>query len=272
MVQLGKDNMLLESIGFQVTAAAVAGTAGTVFTGDSLTVKNSRAGSRISLLALTTHLQAPGFFQLVYPSAHDTTRGFRGIAPGVTTANIFPPGVSTSLVPQDLISATIGEAGTVGDIAQGVLTLWYEDMPGQAARLITNDDLANRMQRLLTVQFSITAGATGNWTASETLNADSDLLKANTDYAVLGGGAEFDITGFAVSGPDTGNARVFIPCSLSGFGMQCGWFTELGFQFGLATIPVVNSANKGATNIVVTDDENGAATRCFLNLAELSPS
>lgn len=263
--------MLLESIGYQFTAAAVAGSAAAAFTGDSLTVKNSRSGTAIKLVALCSHLQAPGFHQLVFPSGHDTTRNFRSIAPGVTCSNLLPAGFSTPLVPQDLITVTLGEAATAGDIAQGVITLWYEDMPGQSARLLLLEELQSRLVRLLTVQFAITAGATGNWTASEALNADSDLLKANTDYAILGGGAEFDITGVAISGPDTGNARIFLPCALATYAQQSGYFTDLAYQFGLPMIPVINSANRASTNIVVTDDENGAATRCHFVLAELTP-
>lgn len=262
--------MLLESIGYQATAAAAGGTAGTPFTNDNLTVKNAREGSRVWIIALWGKNQTLGAQQLVWPSAHDVTRGYRYVAPANKLVVAQALGTLIPINRQELIASTIVGTAVAGDIEQGIITLWYEDMPGQHARLITYDELMRFGTRQTTIQASIDPGVAGNWGGSEAINADTDLLRANTDYALLGGNPGLQITAIGFAGPDSGNARVAIPGDIDMFELNQRWFVELSRATGLPCIPVFNSANKGSTNFTLADDENGAATTFQVNLVELS--
>lgn len=264
--------MLLEAIGYQATAATVAGSAATAFTNDSLTVKNGRGDVAAFLIGWIIKNQTLGFQQLIWPSGHDTTRGMRAVSLTSCVASAMSIGSHAPLMAQELISATIGATAVAGDIEQGIMLLFYPDLPGQDARLITSEELDRRSRRLLTVAAQIAPGTAGNWGGSEAINTDSDLLRANTDYAILGGLSEADITAIGISGPDFGNARVAIPGATNEPSLTNRWFYMLSFWTGLPCIPVFNSANKGATNLVLADDENGAATDFSLNLAELLPA
>ena len=263
--------MLLESIGYQATAAAATGTPGTAFTNDNLTVKNAREGSKVWIVALFSKNQTLGNQQLVWPSGHDVTRGYRWIAPA---AKLVTPLALGTLIPinrQELIAPTIVGTAVAADIEQGIITLFYEDMPGQVARLIDYDTLMRFGTRQTTIAASIDPGVAGNWGGSEAINADSDLLRANTDYALLGACAGLQITAIGFNGPDSGNARVAIPGDIDMFELNQRWFVEWSRATGLPCIPVFNSANKGSSNFVLADDENGAATTFQVNLVELSP-
>lgn len=264
--------MLLEAIGYQATAATAAGSAATAFTNDSLTVKNGRGEIAAFLIGWILKNQSAGFQQLIWPSGHDTTQGFRVRTTAVGMADAMSLGSRAPLQAQELIAATIGAAAVAGDIEQGILLLWYPDLPGQDARLIPAEECDRRSRRLTSVSVSINPGAGGNWGGSEAINSETDLLRANTDYAILGGVAEADVTAIGISGPDFGNARVAIPGGFSEPAISARWFYLLSFWTGLPCIPVFNSANKGATNLVLADDENGAATDFSLNLAELLPA
>jgi hypothetical protein len=47
------------------------------------------------------------------------------------------------------------------------------------------------------------------------------------------------------------------------------WFKRLAIAYGLPLIPIINSANKGGTQVEVVGDENGGTANVTLWLAEL---
>lgn len=262
--------MHLETIGFNATAAAVAGSVATVFTGDSATIRAGKAGSKIALVDAWLVTQGVGFLQVTSPSMSDTTRGLRmPIAPG-RGDSLVVPGAPQLFQPQDALSVTIGEQAVPGDIAQAFLSLWYEDVPGIEGRFMLAADVEARTRRIVSVYATLAAGATGNWSGSEALNAESDLLRANTDYAVLGIRTSVLCGAIGIRSPDWGNVRVAVPGSLLGSRLTSRYFDDLSWATGLPTIPVLNSANKTGVFLDCSQDENGADPIVGVLLAELT--
>ena len=262
--------MVIETIGYQATAAAAGGSAATAFSGDSMAVKNATDGSKIKLVSIWSKNQTLGVQQIVAPSFNDTTRGIRWVGPADAIAMPFLSPMTQPLVPQELISATIVGTAVAGNISQGLLTIYYENSPGLQGKYITPEDVLSSGVRAVTVQASITATAAGGWTGGELLTADSDLLRANTNYAVIGGACGVQVTGIGIRAPDWSNLRIAFPGDLTQAGLTNNWFSHLSKINGMSMIPVFNSANKNNIFLDIADDENGGATTVQINLVELS--
>jgi len=261
--------MHFESLGYQATAAAAGGTAATAFSGDSLALKNAVDGSAIKLLAIFSKNQTLGVQQIVAPSFSDTTRGIRWVAPADAIARPFWPPMVQPLTPQELLSPTIVGTAVAGNIEQGIVTVFYENSPGLGGKYITSAEVMSTGVRGVTVQVSVTATAAGGWTGGELITADSDLLRANTNYAILGGSTGISVTGVGLRAPDWSNVRIAFPGDITSPAMTNNWFADLSDAAGMALIPVFNSANKNNIFVDVADDENGGATTIQLNLVEL---
>lgn len=263
--------MHLESIGYTATAAAAAGSAAAAVTGDSLQIRNARAGSKVCIIGLIPDNQTAGFHQITWPSSHDVTRNIRLSVPAAQPVDIWPRGLVSQILPQEIISATIAAGAVAGDIENGVLVIWYEDFPGIQARLLTWDELKGKVNRILTVFATLATGTTGNWSGSEAINAESDLLRANTDYAVLGIVNQVQCCAVGIRAPDWGNVRVAMPGGeLNPDATRC-YLADLSRWTGLACVPVFNSSNRASVLLDALQDENGADPIISIALAELLP-
>ena len=148
------------------------------------------------------------------------------------------------------------------------MLLKYDNLPGVSQRLMTASEVQSKTKKLTTVQASIVSAAGPQYSGSELINAESDLLRANTDYAVLGittGSACHAVT---LVGPDTGNVKIGVPGSIQQ-DIQAGWFSLLSRALGEPMIPVINSGNKSSTYIGVACNENAGTFLVSLILAEL---
>jgi hypothetical protein len=147
-------------------------------------------------------------------------------------------------------------SAVAGDIESLVQLVYYEDLPGQSARLQTWEQVKPKIKTILGLRLAITLGSTAGYNGARAINADVDLLQANTDYAVLGMTTDTECRGDLPARPDTGNLRVSVPGEPD-LGGHAWWFRLLSMHYGLPLIPIINSANKGATLIDCVNDENG---------------
>jgi len=229
------------------------GGTGVVFAGDSLTVRNAKGP--VDILTGWQTNQVAGFGQLAFPSGHDTTRGFRaGAAIGGNPAFI-PLGMSIPVTAQEQLAFTIAGSNVGGDLEQLSVLLRYKDMPGLSMRGITYGQLQSRVEKLTTIESSITSSAGPGYSGEEALNADSDLLLANRDYAVLGMYSRTLAHALTLRGPDLGNVRIGVPGNLDR-NTNAGFFPMLARAYGEPLIPVINSGNKSSTLVGVAVDEN----------------
>lgn len=245
------------------------GAAAAALTGDSLTIKNSR-GKSPRIVQWWADQQVAGWQQLVFPTGHDTTRGLRV---GVVASEVdfrLPLGMPVEVQPQELLSVTIAGSNTAGDVEQGCFMVHYPDLPGVTQRLMTFDQVRSRTKSLVTVNLTIAATAGPAWTGAELITAESDLLRANQDYAVLGISVETECLAVALRGPDTGYVRIGVPGNDTDdpyFGPN--FFGLLSRAYDLPFIPVINSGNKASTYLEAAQDENGTDVACTIHLAQL---
>lgn len=244
------------------------GAAGTAVGTDSLTIKNGRPGADIDIIAAWGTNQVAGFDQLIFPTAHDTTRGFRANAPAQVNSSILPFGRMMPVTPQELLAPTIAGSNTAGDVEQFTLLLRYKDFPGINARLIGEAELNRRTEKLTTIENSLASTAGPSYGTPETFNADSDLLIANRDYAILGLCPRTAVNTVYVQTPDGGNVRFGAPGILRQE-ITSQWFVLLSRVHGENLIPVFNSGNKNQCFIGVTTDENAGTFVVDIMLALL---
>lgn len=246
------------------TLASIAAVAG-----DSLVVKNAPLQSKVRLLQLWTDNQVAGEVRIRSPKLHDNVDAIRSRAVIGDLTPLLPWGVPQYLFPQDTLIAELSGSAVGGDIESVVMLLHYEDLPGQQARLLDNAALQSRMVNLVGQRLAITLGSTAGYNGGRAINADTDLLKANTDYAVLGFTTNTEAAAICLRGPDTGNLRVSAPGEPGLTHHTNYWFPRLSRSYGMPLIPVINSANKGATLVDAVNDENGGTANVVIWLAEL---
>lgn len=258
--------MHTELISFSATAPGTGGAAAAALTGDSLTIKNSRGPAQI--IALWPQFQGDGFLQLVTPTSHDTTRGFRQVVEAANIDNLLPAGVSLEVQPQELMSITIAGSATGGDVELGHALIHYPNLPGVESRAIKWAELQRRIETLTTIQCTITGAATG-YTGAELITAESDLLRANRDYAVLGISTNVACGALTLIGPDTGYVRTAVPGQATDADVGRDWFCMQARAFDLPLIPVINSGNKASTYLGIVQNENNVSPQIACVLALL---
>jgi hypothetical protein len=213
------------------------------------------------------------------PRMHDSTQGIRLM--NISTAAIalqtaavpqLPVGQSQPLVSQDTLSVMLMGTAAGGDIENRMIMIYYPSLPGSEQNLIGYLELQKRLVNLVTVQTGLTACLlTAVYGGAVALNATFDLLKANTNYALLGGWGSATAStpcGFTLRGTDTGNLRVAIPGHPSPL-VARSWFVDNARAYGLPMIPVINSANKAGTFIESVSDENASNYFTCWTFAEL---
>jgi len=258
--------MHIETLTVTATAAATTGTAATPIGTDSLVIKNGRGA--IDIIACWQTNQTAGFGQIAFPTAHDTTRGYRaGTAIGVNPA-MLAMGVRMKLTAQETIAPVIGATAVAGDVEQMSMLIRYADFPGLNARMISPSQLENQQAKLTTIENSLASTAGPSYGTPETFVADSDLLLANRDYAILGMSSRTLVHQIYALTPDAGNVRFSCPGVLRQE-ITSQWFVLLSRAHGEALIPVFNSGNKNQCFVGVSTDENAGTFVVTLYLALL---
>jgi hypothetical protein len=260
----------LDTVGYNGVAIGAALAAGTIFTGDSFQIRNTNNNTPAWLLQMWSDHQVAGMVRLRSPKFHDNVDGIRFRAQiGVLDPQI-PMGAAQQLYAQDTLTGELAGSAVAGDIESVILQIYYPDLPGAAANLQAWDQVKPKIKNILGQRIAMTIGSTAGYNGARAINADADLLKANTYYALLGGTTDVETAAITVKGPDTSNLRVAFPGE-NGIIHEVNWhFKQLSERTGFPLIPIINSANKGATQVEVSGDENGGTANVTLWLAELS--
>lgn len=261
----------LELIAGDVTGAVAAGTFTgiTMHSGNSLTVRNTPDDVDIKLLTFWADTQLNNSLRIRSPRLHDNVQGMRFETNSSNTQYLLDTKFAQKLTPQDTLAVEFDESTAAGDIQTFCALVYYKDLPGIEGRFINSTELAERMVNILTVENTIDSGAGGDWLGSEAINAEFDLLKANTDYAIIGYHVSVECAAVRYRGSDFGNLGLGGPGNENDKDLTRSWFARLSDSTGLSLIPVFNSANKGALLIDVAQDENGGDPIVTTILAEL---
>jgi hypothetical protein len=268
----------IEMVTAQFTAATVAGSTATPAAGDSFTIRNSPLGCQLIQTHAVHQTGAAGAPRdtIRSPRMHDSTNAIRIM--NISTAQAanvgvarpqIPYGVSEPLVSQDTLTFILQGTAVAGDIESRSVLFYYPQLPGSDQNLIDYVTYQKKAVHLLTNEVgAIAAGTAGGYSTPTAINAAFALLKANTNYALLGITSSLLQCSVTVRGADTANLRVGVPGSLDPT-VNCGYFLDLAKSFGLPMIPVLNSANAPNTFVELVNDENAASPIITLYLAEL---
>ena len=252
-----------------VSAAAVqpnTGLAATAIGNDSLIIKNGRGD--IDIIALWQTNQVAGFGQIIFPSGHDTTRGWRaGVGIGVNVGQLALR-QRIQVQAQETMAITLAGSNVAGDVEQIAMLVRYKNFPGIEARLMKEDQVLARTEKLTTVENSLTSTAGPSYGTPELITADSDLLLANRDYALLGLTCRTAVCTIYMSSPDFGNVRVGAPGMLR-YDIGSQWFMLQSRLHNEPLVPVFNSGNKSNIFIGVSTDENAGTFVVTAHLALL---
>jgi hypothetical protein len=259
----------LDTVVYTGTAIGATLAAGTIATGDSFQIRNMAPNVQALLLQMWSDNQVAGITRLRSPKFHDNVDGIRYRSQiGVLDPQI-PWGCPQPLYPQDVLTGELSGSAVAGDIESVVMQIYYPDLPGTNARLATWDQVKAKYRNLVGQRIAMTVGSTAGYNGARAINADTDLLKANTDYALLGATSDIETAAITVKGADTGNLRVAVPGENGLIHHVNYWFKRLAVAYALPLIPIINSANKGGTQVEVVGDENGGTANVTLWLAEL---
>ena len=261
----------IEVIAGQATAPGSTFTGLTMNAGNSLTVRNAALNADVRLLQMWAKHQAAGVFRIRSPKLHDNVQGIRIRNPASLAIQMLPYDTFQKLVPQDTLIAEITGSAVGGQIEEGAALIYYSDLPGQAARLTTVDDIQKRGVNIFTVESTLTPGATGGYSGAQAINANFDLFKANTDYALLGYRVDVRCAVVRWTGIDTGNLGVGGPGEPNISDITENWFTWLARWQNLPLIPVFNSANKFGIITDLMQDQAAAAVVLTSIFVELAP-
>ena len=256
--------MHLELVSANATAPGSSGAAAVPLAGDSLVAKNSK--TKASIVALWCDYQAAGFVQVITPSAHDTTRGYRARVLASEVDMRLPLGTHLEVEPQETMSVTVAGSAVAGDVETACMLVQYPDLPGLEQRMIGWADALRRIDALTTVDCTINPTAAGY--ADELITAESDLLRANRDYVWLGYETSAECAAVYMRGPDLGNVKLGGPGNDTESDLTSGWWGLVSRATGKSCMPVFSSGNKSATYVGIAGDENiaGVGVTLFLGL------
>jgi hypothetical protein len=253
------------------TAAGATITGLTMASGNSLTVRNCAFDKKVQLLNFWTDHQVAGIARIRSPKLHDNVQGIRVRTMISDVTPLMTQGQPQRLIPQDLLIAEQSGSAVAGDIETMGMLLYYEDLPGTDARLAKWADIQAKIANIVNNEVSLVALATGGYSGEVALNSSFDLLKANTDYALLGYVTNLESAVIGIRGADTGNLRVGGPGNETLRHVTAEWFKRLSINWDLPLIPVLNSANKAGVLVDHAQDENAGTSVVNLILAELMP-
>lgn len=240
----------------------------TVAPGDSNTIRNFSAPDFAELLFMNATAGAPPLgYRIRSPLMHDQSEGIQIIPGSATGFRYLPRAYRQRFKSQDTLIVEIKGSGTSDDNV-GVFGVYYSNLPGSNARLHSPSDIANLIANIKIVQVTAGgAGSAGQW-YDNLITTTENLLKANTDYAVLGYILDSAQTALAIKGSDTGNLRCAGP-GVTDANVTSDWFWRLAFETGLPTIPVINAANANNTYVSFLFDEGSIAANGQIVLAQL---
>src|SRR6266581_4933619 len=194
--------------------------------------------------------------------------GLEPITPGESPSVYGIPGLAAEqLHPQDTLAVSVAGGAAETDIV--ILHNYYTDLPGAAARLHSWGDIAGNIAHVKPIRVAVTTSATiGAW-ADTVITTTENLLKANTDYAVLGYSTNTALGAIGIKGPDTSNLRATGPGATSEFATS-NYFAYLSQSPCLPFIPVFNAANANATFVSSCAATASVAAVVELIVAQLS--
>lgn len=259
----------IEFVGGFATNPGATLTTLTPSTNTSFTIRGTDTSKNAWLCTAFGFNATAGEFVIKSPRLHDNVQGIRNRVTAASTLPLFNspfnPMAKQRLFAQD--NLTVQSSGGAAELDLGGILVYYEDLAGVAGRFVDYPTIVKSGINLVTAEVTVTAVATGNFGGAVAINSTFDTLKANTDYAILGGMTDTRGLAVGITGVDLGNLRLGFPAEPTIRDVTNNWFVGLATALGLPAIPVINSANKSAVTIDV--QTNGAGGTYIINVTLL---
>jgi hypothetical protein len=253
-----------------VTAPGATLTPWTMAAGDTLAVRSLAPGAKAHLVNVWADNQATGSVKLSSPLFHDDVTGITAAVPAATVLPLLPQFMGQELFTQDVLTARQSGSAVAGDIESASYLIYYDDVLGGAANLKTPQEVFSRKKNLMTVYNTLALGILGGYSGEETIIAEINNWKPNTDYALLGYNVNVDCCSVGWRGDATSNFRLGGPGNSTFKDLTANWFVYLSQMTGRPCIPVFNTSSNASILIDGVQDENGVdtlVTSFFLQLA-----
>ncbi|MBA7556365.1 hypothetical protein ES705_49070 [subsurface metagenome] len=225
-------------------------------------------GDALNPMAIRTRVRSP--------LLHDNVRGITVQSGMSATAKenrnlgLLNPLARQRLTPQDTLTVEAAVHDVGGGLVHSGLLIYYEDLPGVEGTFITPDDVLARAVNFLTVENTITALTTGEWGTAEAINAETDLLRANTLYAILGYSTAIRASMVRYRATAWGNLGIGGPTDIIDPTTTVKWFSDLSRETALPLIPVFNSADRANVLIDIATHAAGDDVLLYTHLVQLS--
>jgi hypothetical protein len=253
------------AIGVGVRAAAAPLVPGT---GDSFTLRSQDMSKQLKLVDIITNFTVASTVLIRSARMHDNVVNIEVPCPAAAGPQSALRYVQQNCIPQDNFTVIAGIGGGAATFDNALFTFFYEDLVGAAGNLYTWDSIKQNIKNILTVPTALTPSAVGDWSTGAAINSTNDLLKANTNYAILGGYGNALSACIGISGPCTGNLKIAWPTRDEEHHLGSCYLADMSVRTGLPFIPVMKSADKGGT-FCFTADPAAAITVGYFLLAEL---
>lgn|SRR5208337_124740 len=241
-------------------------------TGTSFTIRGTDTTKNAWLASAWAFCATAGEMSIRSPRLHDNVQGIRNRVTAAYSVPLFNtpfnPMAKQRLFAQDNLTVLL--SGGAAEIDCGAILVYYEDLAGVAGRFIDYPTLLKSGINLVTAEVTVTGVVTGNFGGAVAINSTFDTLKANTDYAILGGMTDTRGCAVRITGVDLGNIGAGFPAEPSIREETNNWFVGLAQGLGLPAIPVINSANKSAIAIDVETNQAGGTYIINLTLMEMA--
>lgn len=225
-------------------------TALTMNGGDSLTVRNFTPPATATLEGIIRGGATKGKVRVRSPLLHDDTVGIKLATSENPSMYLVPEEYGQLLRPGDTLDVAVSGGTAESDLV--ALRIAYSDLPGAAARLFSWGDVSGIIANLHAFEVDVTNSATiGAWTDTVITTTDN-VLKADTDYAILGFTTDTAQTVIGVRGTDWGNFRLGAP-GLTSAEDTSDMFVSMSARHGTPHIPVFNANNRGNTFLSTAD-------------------
>lgn len=258
-----------ETIAGMATAPGAVITSLTPVAGNSFRIRDS---ARARLVDINQGRQVGGLVRVTSPLLHDNVVGITQSGAG---AGLIPQFhslmVPQELTPQDTLTVAMTGSAVAGDVELTALHVLYEDLAGICAMMISPKEVSDRAIELLSMRVTVTGTAIG-WTGDVAITALDDQLKANQEYAWLGGSVQVGAIAMelGIVSPDWGNLRIGCPMIGSGFTMWSrNYHWKRATELGLPLIPVFNASQKDNVVASILCNENFGAVTMSINLVRL---
>lgn len=242
-------------------------TAVTFASGDSGSVRSFAPTDAAYLERVTRGGASSGAVRVLSPLLHDNVRGITFYANDNPTAFLMPKAKGQRVRPQDTLAVSLTGGTAETDLA--ALSIYYTNLPGADARLKNWGDIQPLIANIKPVEVDITNSATiASWTDT-LITTTENLLKANTDYAVLGYTTDTSQSLIGIKGVETGNLRIAGPGMLRTEDTSF-FFVDWAEREGTPHIPVINAANANGIYISTADVVASSTPKVSMILAEMS--